>query len=41
LVVHSTAFDAGKGNLSSAHKMQAFRGVEVKIYSFFTSALKG
>jgi hypothetical protein len=39
LVVHSTAFDAGKDNLFSAHKMQAFREVEVKIYSFFASAL--
>jgi hypothetical protein len=41
LVVHSTAFGAGKGNGSFARKMQEFRGEEVKIYSFFASALKG
>lgn len=36
-MVHSTA---GKDNVSSAHKLQAFSGAEVKIYSFFASALK-
>lgn len=40
-VVHSPAFRAGKGNITSVYKMQAFRGVEVKICSFIPPALEG
>ena len=40
-VVHSPAFRAGKSNITSVYKMQAFRGVEVKICSFTPPAIEG